>query len=323
MKNGFISLGAVFSHALSGASQKKPCVDRPRQATGMKFDLPTFGCVRISTEAAFVGMKEQTQICAWAPVIPHKEQPESLTFRVTCSSLSGVCVLHSHGNNVITDTTHKGIPPFTVSIGWQKNDMAQKYVPDTRTGGKANGSDHIDMVMLRMDGSFAHIQISLVTRHGKFWVVVQEIYLGKVLQGYAIVPLHPVYAYEGNSYLEMAKELGQKVLERSASHCGSLLVSDHPVVTWDYDRSIEIPETLKRLGWQKAVVKFFNYLEGWGFCVCEDGTECFMHFKYVLDKNGATMVVGDEFIALQPTQVVAVKYKNGERGCKATAIRIL
>jgi cold shock protein len=68
-------------------------------------------------------------------------------------------------------------------------------------------------------------------------------------------------------------------------------------------------------GYERAVVKWFNRLRGFGFVTRGDGTEdIFVHME-VLRKHGIT--------ELKPGQVVLVRFGDGSKGAMAAEVRLL
>ena len=81
------------------------------------------------------------------------------------------------------------------------------------------------------------------------------------------------------------------------------------------------PEAPK--GWQVATVLRFNLVIGWGFVRLADGQNCFAHFNALIDEQGRTIASKGQFPFLEPMQQVTLRFREGDKGLQATAVRLL
>ena len=288
-----------------GVSEEKMVID-------WSYDL--FGNMRIDTRKFEIGHAVQEGPNTWAPIILKNKVPTYIQLDFAHEVHDDVCILHAQGG-VVTDVSY-GIPPFMVNVEWTDGK------PHTRQKDK----DNFDLVFLKENGLFVQLQISIVTRNGRFWLCVQEIWGGAIVkdEGKTVVlPLNAENAYPGADYLGTFKNMGPKVIEFAETNCTLENVEAADVQKWDPAWNGPLSEQMKRNGWIRATPTFFNLAIGWGFVLCEDGKPCFIHFNNIVDENGCSIVSKGEFPVLQPMTCVALKYKESERGRQATAVRIL
>ena len=77
--------------------------------------------------------------------------------------------------------------------------------------------------------------------------------------------------------------------------------------------SVEVPQVVATSGFERAIVKWFNRVKGFGFLTLGEGTpDIFVHME-TLRRFG--------FAELRPGQVVLVRYGEGDKGLMAAEIR--
>lgn len=229
------------------------------------------------------------------------------------------------------------LPTFRINVDW--NEGRGHNMPQTR----AKFQDNFDLIWLQPDGTFVQLEISVSTRKGKFWLVVQEVYGGQVVRttqakveklgvqsvkanGHVafVAPLFPQNAFPGSDYLKNFGTMGAaKVVQYALDHKASVALSECSVAKWEPSVTV-LPDAMKNNGWKTATVLWFNLVIGWGFALCEDGKPCFVHFSNILDETGRPVASKGEFPMLKPMTGVALKWSDGPDGKrKATAIRVL
>jgi cold shock CspA family protein len=277
---------------------------------------PLFGTVRIDTRRFEIGEVEQIGPNTWAPIILKHNEPATIQLDFAHEVHDDVFVLRTQAG-IVTDVTWGGIPSFEVTVEWISDR------PHTRQKEK----DNFDLIFLKKDGFFVQLEISIVTRNGRFWLCVQEIFGGTFAEnGLSDIVALPLYAennYPGVDYLKMCKEAAPELLEFVAQHCQMIDVIMVGVPAWEPKWAHPLSEPMKKNGWVRAVIKYFNVVIGYGFVLCEDGKTCFVHFSNIVDEFGRPIVSKGEFPLLSPMSGVAVKYKEENGGRKATAVRIV
>lgn len=251
------------------------------------------------------------------------------------SKLADVHVLEAR-NGVVTDVTSRGIPPLRVDIEWDR--QGEPPVPHSRQKGK----DNTDFVFFRSDGKFVQVQVSVVTRAGRIWVCMQDVYNGQVVRttkpiarklgvthqevgGFAafIAPLFPENAFPGSDYLKTFSGMGPKVVDHAMRRETTTRLSDCALPKWAPQTDKVLSQQMRANGWRTAQVMFFNLVVGHGLAVCEDGQPCFVHFSRIIDEQGRQLASQGELPVLHPMKQVAIKYREEGGRRQATAIRIL
>ncbi len=280
----------------------------------------------------------------WARLSRQSNKPKQVDIAFTGEIKDNITLFHIAGTTVTNMMEERNFPPFNIPITWKFNKMGDE-VPHTREKDK----DNVDLLLLRNDGKFAQLQVSVVVRGQRFWLCVQEIYYGQIaststekaaelgLTCLAIgdrqivgAPLAAENAYPRADYLKTFKTMGPQIAEYATKNGTIAKLSDIEMATWqpeEFDQ-LEIPKQMKANGWMKAQVTFFNLVIGWGFALCEDGEPCMVHFHDVIDSDGkhvASATSDDPVMpVLQPMTVIALQRQKGKdgKGFKATAIQV-
>ena len=272
------------------------------------------GNLRIDTRKFEIGDIKQVGPNSWAPINLKHDTPTTIRLDVAHEVHDDVFVIRAQGGE-ISDVSY-GIPSFDINVEWTNGK------PHTREKDK----DNFDLVFLKENGLFIQLQISIVTRNSRFWLCVQEIWGGAIVKDdgkFAVLPLYSENAYPGADYLSTFKNMGPKVIEFAVEHCKLEPAEAANVQKWDPAWNGPLPDQMKKNGWIRATPTFFNLVIGWGFVLCEDGKSCFVHFNNIVDENGRSIASKGELPVLQPMTCVALKYKEGEKGRQATAVRVL
>jgi hypothetical protein len=305
--------------------------DTRKQST-ITWVYPSFAEVTIESKAVGMGQIHRQHTNAFAPVTFGGQKPSWLSFDIAVKpnpNELGVTVLRAQGGHV-TDVTKGGMPVFRVNVKWDGN------IPHTREKDK----DNFDIVLLRQDGMFMQLQVSLVTRSGYFWICIQEVYAGMIVaankeqetdftsidldrDGKAfIAPLRAENAAPGTDYLKTFKDMGPKVVRFAASSGMTIPFDDMMVLEWKPEWK-GLDESTAGAGWEEANVVFYNLVIGWGFALLADGRSCRIHFSKILDEEGRPLASKGQFPHAQPMTRIAVKCQDNGGKWDATAIRIL
>ena len=296
-----------------------------------------FGTLTIEGQGVNLGEQEEGQSAStssvWTEVTflrtgsGKENHPEVLTFHLDAVLQPGVSLFQGQGK-VVIDVTER-IPVFRVPVKWNEVKIGNEkvLVPSTRVPDQ----DNIDLVFLSSSGMFVEIQISITTRHGKFWLGVQEVYSGQIvrtthdkarkipLQSLPIgslvglvVPLYAENAAPGADYLKSFK-MGPQVIKWAFEKGATVPLSECVAVKWQPDQR-PLPEKLAQSEWSRAVVLFFNIVIGFGFAQLDDGRTTRIYFDKVVDEDGAPLVSKGEFPVLQPMTAVAVRVVVASQG---------
>lgn len=246
--------------------------------------------------------------------------------RVGKNQDAAVHLLDIRGADAI-DVTDKAIAPLSVSIIWNEPEvLGAPKIPHSRSKDK----DNLDFVFVAANGQFVQIEVSLVTRAGRMWVCIQELYSGQVVRtthakareleltnqhvgshAALVAPLYPDNAFPGNDYLKSFTSVGTKVVEHAIARDAVVALSDCVVAKWKPEQSLVLPDKMRENGWQKATVAYFNLVVGSGNVLCEkDGQLCFVHFSRIIDETGRQVASKGDFPALLPMTEVAIKYRE-------------
>lgn len=190
---------------------------------------------------------------------------------------------------------------LTIPVRWNGQ------VPQTRF----RGQDNVDVAFANPDGTFLAFQASLVTRWGRFFICLQQVYYGSVLRtassdDYSVQPLDSIHDYPGMDF-----QLSfPKVFE--AIKVTARQIEDQPEAA--VDRAHWMPPTVKPIeGRQRGVVKFFSAVTGTGFIQdldLPDGRSLFVHFSDIRGGGRGS----DAFPILLPMEGVYFNRKQQEGG---------
>lgn len=209
------------------------------------------------------------------------------------------CQLHGKGrpDNITLhlDTEEKDVTSLTihnsqaqegcnfdldVPVAW-RNDEWRGLLPYTRE----RGVDNVDVILVDVTTlHFKHIQVSLLTRKGRFYIMAQRLFQGWVRMkdnNSLFIPSDASHAYPNMDYPELLGEEGLKAmtgLVRENKITESAMPS---AATWNP------PSLTKQNGWQGGWVLFFNPIINGGRILGEDGTEYFIPGNNLVDVDGS------------------------------------
>ncbi len=327
-------------------SRRKWGHSRTRRMVSWEHEL--FGSVQItSSNFSLDSSTRQEGPNTWSRLYAPKGRPENIQLDFTGYLKSDVCLLHAAGGLVTDMGTRNTFPPFEVPITYvgEENHM--------RT--REKDRDNIDLVFLKLDGSFVELQVSVVMRRDLPYLCVQEIYGGQVAAttpeiaeelGIAnhkadndtaliVIPLYDECAFPDHedvgiyrNYLKIFPKMGPKVLDFAYKRKAVAGLAACTPAYWQ-PQWPELTERQTKNGWVSGVVTFYNLVIGWGFAICrvkdgENGTTIpvFVHFSSILDKTGKPVMSNDELPVLQPMTGVILKYKEEGGKRRATAVQV-
>ncbi len=198
---------------------------------------------------------------------------------------------------------------LSVPVRWDRD------IPLTRQ----KGVDNIDVILLDEDGPYTDVQIGLITRRGRFYVTIQQVYKGWITRtrvngagrvAFELIPTDPIHAYPGCDYANIWRPMGEELIrmarELGTSRPLSMVrkLSEVKVVRWNP------PLVSVSSGWSRGVVLFFNMITGTGQIEqVGTGELYFVHFNQILG--------GDQVPVLEPMTGVYFRPQAGEHKVKS------
>lgn len=194
-------------------------------------------------------------------------RPESITLRI------------EDGKNGLTPLAIYDGKPYegerldfqlTVPVSWME--QGSLWIPRTRS--RWDERDFVDILLINTQLHFVDVQVSLLSRKGRFYTMAQRVYDGWmriVNEEACFIPAHPFYAYPGADYRATWKDKGSvlatmaRVVHEILSTIGDGL--DKVVAAKWEPREIPVLE-----GWRRGHVLFFNPITNTGHVLGEDGT---------------------------------------------------
>lgn len=303
---------------------------------------PEFGSIRIIPDGINLTQAGSEAGASWAR-LNYTGQPRNVFLSFEVKLTEGValfqCRFDEGGSSIVAQKAQDQTDRLSTPIDWidpqnGNRSSAANAVPSTRK----KGCDDVAFIIIDSKGRFVQIEVSVRTLRGVLWIAVQEIYMGQVVTtthqkaaGISlkhhkdvsrvafVAPLLPEGAYPGIDYI---KSFGSDVVIAALSLGAFSQFSEVSASEWT-DPGLDIPEELKRKGYQRAVVSFFNisWNGGSGFALLADGRSCFVHAGQIMNEAGQPVMSQGEFPFLYGREVIAVKVKEEDGRLKATAIR--
>jgi cold shock CspA family protein len=291
---------------------------RSRQTKRLSWSHDMFGSIDIETGRLPLGDVSQAGPTTWAPINLLSKTPHKVELFFVSDPHKDVTLIYVKGDES-ADVTSDGLPSFAVNVEWDENAK-----PHTRKTEK----DNFDLVFLKDSGLFVIIEVSVVTRGGLFYLVVQEVYGGQIVNGHnglKVNPLTPENNFPGADFMTNFAKTGAAIMKYAPGVCNIEDADEAPLweADWNPNWGPKIPEDMDKVGWVRGVTTFFNVVIGYGFVLCEDGKTAFVHFANIHDGLGRPLAARDEFPLLQPMAPVMVKYKEEGGKRKATAVRVV
>ena len=174
---------------------------------------------------------------------------------------------------------------LSVPVRWKGN------LPHTRE----RGVDNVDAWIVGADGTFTDYQISVSTRRGDFYAIVQKLFAGQVIRTrgdrpgmvkYGTIPLDSPYAYPGCDFERIWRPMARE-LERVARDLGS---SEQLARVREKAAKWAPKYPVPRQGWESATVEYYNAVTGTGRIRTEGGEECFVHFSKVAGETPLRLI---------------------------------
>lgn len=209
-----------------------------------------------------------------------RDRPDSVTLRIGAK-----------GNGVSPIAIQAGIPheyandlAYDLTVPVSRKIVNNVWVPHTRV----QNQDNVDIIVVDGNLYFEDIQVSLLTRKGRFYIAVQRVYAGwmRIVEDEVhFVPSDSVYAYPGADYRGTWKNMGQvlatmtRVTHAVLETLGGRL-PDVASATWQ-------PKEVQKLGgWSRGHLLFFNPITNYGHLLGEDGNKYFVYGNNLVDVRG-------------------------------------
>ncbi|MES2087460.1 MAG: hypothetical protein V4467_00525 [Patescibacteria group bacterium] len=314
--------------------------------TQIEYRHPLFGKLLIGVKNCSLGEPQHEGPDSWARVYSPTPRPNWLEIEMSVTTIHrDIKVIEfaadpdSHSDDQFANEVICKIAPFPVKVQWQKNRENGDWVPFTRVKHR----DNLDLIILNPEsGQFIQLEISITTRNGFCWLLVEEQYSGQwvrttktraetlgvknIAHGQyplLVMPLYAANAYPTADYVRTFPELAEQ-MSQFVIRWGALVPFGKCVkATWAPETR-ELTEEMVAKSWKKATPLFFNGVIGHGPALCEDGKICFLHFSKIMGADGSPVGCRGQFPIIPPMREVAVKWMDQPDGKRAaTAIRVI
>jgi hypothetical protein len=268
----------------------------------------------------------------YAQIFTRDHEPNSIRIDFSTNLEEGVVPVYSQDGNFV-DCGTKPIPSLVVPVTWQKGKGVAR-VPHTRVKGK----DNADLILALPGGQFINLQVSILTRGGVFYICIQELYAGQIVQvpdindyalhyktvevagrHYIVTPLWPEFAYPNSDYLrDVMPSMGPKFVQLAASAGGFITPDELETPAWDP------PAYPTMKGWPMgAVVLWFNAIVG-AKALCADGKVAYIPIGRIPGEGSVSAMKDGDFPILYPRQALVLRHSDeGAKGRIATEIEPL
>ncbi|MDD4989136.1 MAG: cold shock domain-containing protein [Candidatus Pacebacteria bacterium] len=300
---------------------------------------PEFGQFRFSAPAYGIEVSTAQGPNMWAEIgIGRSEKPASVAIAMTATLAPDAKLLYCKAGNLTEIGIGAEIPKLDVPVQWknvtpeptEKNPTPQEvFAPHTRV----KDMDNADLVVLKPNGMFIQLQVSVITRAGMFYLGVQEVFAGQIVRTNAsvvrklelkkqtingaqvalVVPLFAGNAYPRADYLSVFPNMGPKVIKFAVAQNACTRLSKCTVAEWA-PVSAELPVDLPvSHGWYVGNVRYYNLVTGCGKLQRADGQEVFIHFSNIAG--------GGSFPSLEPMKAVVFQCRESQNaGLKQAGI---
>lgn len=322
---------AILAADSKGTVRAKWAHAQASQRTHVGWEHPLFGEMLIYVSNFRLDNQQDRNGYYWSNINLDTSTPPALFVRFGANLNEHVVGIYSARDGNVEDCTAKMIPPLRVPIEWRDSEHHEHKVPHTRQ----RGVDNVDIVLLLQSGAFMQLQVSVLTRGGKFFLSVQEIWGGEILelaegvdagelqfveidgQRYTVAPIWSEQAYPGGSYLKTFKNMGPKVIRYATetSECQIPLARTLVPMEWDPP---SFPENEK--GWEGGIVTFFNPIV-MGRALLKDGRDVYINLASILNEQGQPELHKGGFPLLEPKQRVMLRIAKGDQGWYAKSVK--
>ncbi len=313
----------------------------------IEWEHPEIGAIQIELKPLRFGEHVyQDGPNTWRRIRMGDHRPSSLTLECIYNPNSDVEFLYGLGQQLF-DIAKQMPKPFEVPITWtpgsKPDDHETPSLPHDAT------EDFQIFGINRTNGFLVHLDVSIVSRNGSFWVTVQEVLGARIVwhsseidltdyssieigdRSYSLVPVYDENCYPGNdpvaSIERSYKGRSRHLLRLAAGFNAAIPAEECDPGMWQPQWPAEVPDELKKKGYQSMIIQWFNLTIGWGWGVLENGRPVHVHFKQIQDENGNFVAQQGDFPVVQPGKPYYAKLlkkdpKQSDDGKeKSTAVR--
>lgn len=265
----------------------------------------------LSVEGFSLGQPHVREGQLWAEILDVPKGTREIKVDVRVDSKFDEYVLAFQGAEPV-DITAVLQYDLDVPVEWANG------MPRTR----AKNKDNVDIQMIATDGKVIDVQVSIVTRGGKFYLCAQELVVGQVGRTIGkktdFVATKPAFAYHGFSFDGIWPNMWSGLSKLVDQEKASVQKSRIQASKW------QSQELEPKTGWSRGNVLFWNLVTGLGRIQdVETGEVFFVHFSKVLEPATLEMPQKTAFVTLVPMQGVYYKagaLEAGKEHRSATAI---
>jgi cold shock CspA family protein len=329
-------LMAIADSKLSAKARQQPVRDSIR-IESIPWNDELFGILQVGVDGFTLSGGREFATVSRSQINWEGQRPTRIQVFFSITKLAkGVRAFCLMNGKLIDVTESETTPVMWVNVEWRG--VGKDAYPFTRQAGK----DNFDIVLMRPEG-FVMLQVSVTTRGNRFWLAVQDVYVGQGIMatreqldsigttGFeiadsnllaAIVPVTDEYGYPEANFVKSFGYAQNRILEVAADIGGFVPFKDSDETEWKHKLPPELPSEMVSEGWQRATVMWFNVVIGCGEVLTEKNERCFVHFSAIIDKRGRQLASKGEFPYLEPLTGVAVKVGRDKKGRRAaTAVR--
>lgn len=216
---------------------------------------------------------------AWAEIaVPQGKNKVNFVVDVLTEKGKIPLVFHNGRTEEITGTVIT-----SVSVEWHKEFINKQPIMVPRT--RNQQYDNKNIILLGTEGDFLHYQVGVVTREGKFFLTIQQIYEGVIANdgsGTVVKPTQAIHAYPGCSFQNICKGMWpDDIMETLLRIAREKKVICRSAGDVSFSKWIPPRISVHEKEWKYGVVLFFNFVTGTGKIRGEDKQTYFVHFRAI------------------------------------------
>lgn len=308
----------------------------------IEWSHPELGTVMVQLkQLSFTGEVFQEGPNTWRKINLRQHTPSEIVLEVGYELPKGVELLHGFVDRVINSSEVPHLDPFKVKIEWSDGPQRDSDpIPNLSHG---QDEDFQLYLVNKATGFLVHLDVSIVSRKGTFWVTVQEVLGAQVVKyddvlypdgvaeytsvvfdekdgkkegervGYTLVPVYAENAYPGNDPVASMNRSYNKRGEKVLAYCDKLGIGvsvEHCApAEWNPEWPEHVPTDLRQKGYEEGVVLWYNLTIGGGFIQPRIGEPCWVHFSKIHNRLGVGVANVGNFPVLQSGKGVYFKWQ--------------